>query len=96
MKKKAKAKPKAKRLSQEEAVAKLKSPRPITVSSSEIKTPLKIRPREMFPAPPILAKLRLEIIKGVCKTYEENTGAKANQTRLNDFVRWCEDNSGLL
>ena len=30
------------------------------------------------------------------KSFEENTGAKANQTRLIDFVRWCEDNSGLL
>lgn len=112
MKKKAKAKPKAKRLSQEEAAAKIKSPGPITVSSSEIKTPLKMRPRaeilvedgktykELKVACESLGlnegAVRLWIIKDSCKTYEETTGAKANQTRLIDFVRWCEENSGLL
>ncbi len=36
------------------------------------------------------------VVKRCVKSYEETTGAKANQTRLIDFVRWCEDNSGLL
>jgi len=36
------------------------------------------------------------IVKNCVKFYETTTGAKANQTRLIDFVRWCEENSGLL
>jgi len=41
-------------------------------------------------------RMWLEAVKDCVKTFEQTTGAKANQTRLIDFVRWCEDNSGLL
>ena len=59
------------------------------------------RPLRILAPPDILggeiAAIPLEaVVKKCVKTYEETTGAKANQTRLIDFVRWCEDNSGLL
>ena len=53
----------------------------------------RLRPREMIPAQ---ASHSVEIVKNCVKFYETTTGAKANQTRLIDFVRWCEENSGLL
>jgi hypothetical protein len=53
----------------------------------------KLRPGQAIPAQPSQS---VAIVKNCVKFYEETTGAKANQTRLIDFVRWCEDNSGLL
>lgn len=55
----------------------------------------KVKAREMIPAQPRELDV-VGILKDCVKSYEQNTGAKANQTRLNDFVRWCEDNHGLL
>jgi len=54
---------------------------------------MKLRPGQAIPA---RASHSVEIVKNCVKFYEETTGAKANQTRLIDFVRWCEENHGLL
>jgi len=86
VKKKSKAKAKSKRNSQ-----------PLVVRTpADIQTALgsmKLRPGQLIPAQ---AASNLVAVKRCVESYEQNTGAKANQTRLIDFVRWCEDNSGLL
>lgn len=75
------------------------------------KTKQKAKPKAKNQAPKVREKPSEEVAKWLTllggpvalislrksvKSFEENTGAKANQTRLIDFVRWCEDNSGLL
>ena len=86
MKKKSKAKAKTKRNSQP----------PVLRTPADMQTALtsmKLRPGQMISAQ---AASNLIVLSRCVKSYEKNTGAKANQTRLIDFVRWCEDNSGLL
>ncbi len=71
----------------------VKSFPPLPVSIDIAAESLKLRPGQMLPAQ---KSHSVEIVKNCVKFYETTTGAKANQTRLIDFVRWCEDNSGLL
>ena len=67
--------------------AKAKTPAPKLHDKFSVETPKWL----LLGGPVSLMSLRKSV--GI---YEKTTGAKANQTRLIDFVRWCEDNHGLL
>lgn len=66
-----------------------------TKPKAKAKPKLKVLPPPS-PVELVTVASNLDIVKDCVNSYEKNTGAKANQTRLIDFVRWCEENSGLL
>ena len=47
-------------------------------------------PTEVVPAEPKEAK-DLDVLKRMLAEYESETGARANQVRLIDFIRWWEE-----
>jgi hypothetical protein len=41
---------------------------------------------------PVSPSSHLKTLQTLVERYERETGARANQTRLVDFVRWCKEN----